>query len=119
MARKRESNQEPLIKSAFHKCGSNRLEEVSETVEKFSTGTIVITQGASTQIPFEEVLCGLFRHIFGDWGDLETIGWEENEFALANGLRLLSRYRTECGLVFWIITEHDRSVTTILLPIEY
>ena len=44
---------------------------------------------------------------------------EQNERAVGHGGRLMSRYSTRSGTVFWIITEHDRSVTTILLPMEY
>jgi hypothetical protein len=55
----------------------------------------------------------------GDWGELSDHDQEANEVALQHGLRLLSRYVASAGKVFWIITEHDRSATTILLPEEY
>ena len=50
---------------------------------------------------------------------LKRFDWEQNDLALDHGGRLLSSYSTRSGTVFWIITEHDRSVTTILLPAEY
>ena len=60
----------------------------------------------------------LARHAAGDWGDLCAFDRRQNEVALCEGLRILSSYETPKGKV-WIITEADRSVTTILLPEEY
>jgi len=45
--------------------------------------------------------------------------WKQNDYALKHGLRLLSSYRSESGTKFWIITEADRSATTVLLPEDY
>ena len=61
----------------------------------------------------------LVRHMNGDWGELDEFDREQNERAVGHGGRLMSRYSTRSGTVFWIITEHDRSYTTILLPMEY
>ena len=61
----------------------------------------------------------LERHFVGDWGDLTEQDWRENEYAVDRDLRLFSAYQTEDGTRFWIITEADRSVTTLLLPSEY
>ncbi len=61
----------------------------------------------------------LARHLRGDWGELDAEDWERNEQALARNERLLFRYTTHCGIVHWVITEADRSATTILLPEEY
>ena len=60
----------------------------------------------------------LARHATGDWGDLCAFDRRQNEIALREGLRVLSSYDVPAGRV-WIITEADRSVTTILLPEEY
>ena len=60
----------------------------------------------------------LARHAAGDWGDLCAFDHRQNEIALREGLRVLSSYDVPAGRV-WIITEADRSVTTILLPEEY
>ncbi len=60
----------------------------------------------------------LARHATGDWGDLCAFDRRQNEIALRDGHRVLSSYETAAGRV-WIITEADRSVTTILLPEEY
>src|SRR5215213_10236719 len=58
------------------------------------------------------------RHAAGDWGDLCPFDRRQNEIALREGLRIFSSYETPAGCC-WIITEADRSVTTILLPEEY
>jgi hypothetical protein len=60
----------------------------------------------------------LARHATGDWGDLCAFDRRQNEIALRNGHRVLSSYEVPAGRV-WIITEADRSVTTMLLPEEY
>jgi hypothetical protein len=85
----------------------------------FPTGRVVRTQGVIAEVPEDEALKGLLRHISGDWGDLDEQDWKVNDTARTCGFRLLSRYVSPSGTAFWIITEHDRSVTTILLPEEY
>jgi hypothetical protein len=60
----------------------------------------------------------LARHAAGDWGDLCAFDRRQNEIALRDGYRVLSSYEVPAGRI-WIITEADRSVTTILLPEEY
>jgi hypothetical protein len=61
----------------------------------------------------------LLRHISGDWGEVDEHDRRENEYALVHGLRLLSAYRLNDQTKIWIITEADRSATTLLLPSEY
>ena len=61
----------------------------------------------------------LVRHIAGDWGDVDEDDRRENELSLQHGFRLLSAYTLNSGTKIWIITEADRSVTTVLLPEEY
>jgi hypothetical protein len=60
----------------------------------------------------------LARHAAGDWGELCAFDRRQNEIALRDGNRVLSSYNVPVGRI-WIITEADRSVTTILLPEEY
>ena len=86
---------------------------------KFPAGEIVITRGARSKLSALDAIAGLVRHLTGDWGDLGKSDWKQNEAALEHGFRLFSRYVTPGGKTFWIITEYDRSVTTILLPEEY
>jgi hypothetical protein len=83
---------------------------------KFPTGRIVITPGAMAELPRDEVTKALLRHVSGDWGKLDEHDRRENQTALEHGFRLFSSYVTPDGTKFYVITEHDRSVTTILLP---
>lgn len=59
------------------------------------------------------------RHMKGDWGDVGKADAHENEISLKKGWRLLSSYVSEGFPKIWIITEADRSVTTVLFPEEY
>ncbi len=86
---------------------------------KFKPGQIVATQGAVAKLKQGEITKGLSRHLRGDWGEVDEEDREANEFALLDGDRLLSVYTTPNGVCFWIITEADRSATTVLLPEEY
>ncbi|WP_218025598.1 hypothetical protein [Capsulimonas corticalis] len=61
----------------------------------------------------------LERHRRCDWGEADAENWAANDSAARKGLRLLSSYRLAGGAALWIITEADRSVTTLLLPSEY
>ena len=90
-------------------------------VPKFPLGNVVATAGAIEAIIEADQTPGEFlnRHLSGDWGELNQEDLDENESSLKNGNRLLSAYRTNKGAKLWIITEHDRSATTILLPSEY
>lgn len=85
----------------------------------FQLGRIVITPGALCSIPPGEVLLGLRRHAAKDWGNLGAEDVKANDEALVVGARVLSAYSTQDGTKFWIITEADRSCTTVLLPEEY
>jgi hypothetical protein len=83
-------------------------------------GKVVATPGALKLL--EEAGGGPFdlltRHATGDWGELCAFDRRQNQIALRDGYRVLSSYEVPAGKV-WIITEADRSVTTILLPEEY
>ena len=85
----------------------------------FSLGQIVITPAARDQLNPEDVTLGLARHARGDWGDCGEADAQENDLSLKEGFRLLSVYHDRNQAKFWIITEADRSVTTILLPSDY
>ena len=88
---------------------------------KFGLGRLLITPSAheaieeSNDLPLDF----LNQHTRGDWGEVCQEDAEENALALREGFRLLSAYRTSLGVRLWIITEADRSATTILLPEEY
>jgi len=78
----------------------------------------VTTQGVNDLFGLFEITALLARHNSGDWGNLSEEDRAFNESALISGEKILSAYSTLKGKV-WIITEHDRSVTTVLLPNEY
>jgi hypothetical protein len=94
-----------------------------QQIEKplFLLGQVVATPGAlaalekTGQAPHEF----LRRHVSGDWGTLPEEDIAENERALKHGYRLFSGYNLADDTRMWIITEWDRSVTTLLLPLEY
>ena len=86
---------------------------------KFRAGHIVATPTALEVLTHEDILCGMQRHLAGDWGDVDSHDHAANERALIEGTRLLSAYQSAQGVKFWIITEADRSATTILLPEDY
>ena len=87
----------------------------------FDLGQLVATPGAlaalekSGQSPMDF----LSRHVMGDWGEVSEDDRKENQFSLEKGFRLLSSYQTNAREWVWVITEADRSHTTILLPDEY
>ena len=86
---------------------------------KFPLGQTVITRGGAEALTNDDVRGALRRHHCGDWGDLDDEDKGTNEQALQNGARLLSASQAGDGTKFWIITEADRSATTVLLPEEY
>lgn len=88
-------------------------------IAKFRLGRIVSTPSALERLTQEDILLGIQRHQAGDWGEVSKDDRMENELSLEIGFRLFSVYQAANGTKFWIITEHDRSVTTILLPGDY
>ena len=85
----------------------------------FPLGRVVATQGViALDLPLDTILALLRRHQTGDWGDLDPQDVRENELSLREGFRLMSVYSVN-ETRLWIITEADRSSTTILLPSEY
>ncbi len=89
------------------------------TTAKFSLGKVVATPNAIAAIPQDKIISALQRHQSGDWGTVCPEDRRANDDALVEGSRILSVYFVPRGLKFWIITEADRSVTTILLPEDY
>jgi hypothetical protein len=84
-------------------------------------GQIVATPGALAALRKAGQRPGEFltRHVNREWCDLSDEDRTENDYSLDHGFRLLSSYRTNAGDKLWIITESDRSVTTLLLPEEF
>jgi hypothetical protein len=87
----------------------------------FALGQLCATPGAlaalersgETPLPF------LSRHATGDWGNVDDHDRQVNEVAVRDGNAILSSYKTRLDEVIWIITEADRSISTVLLPSEY
>lgn len=88
---------------------------------RFPLGQIAATPGALEAMTNSGQRPDFFlaRHQTGDWGEVDTEDWQANDQALIHGDRLLSAYRTLRGVKLWIITEANRSATTIILPEEY
>jgi len=89
---------------------------------RFSLGRVVMTVGVNALIRQGQLnpIVYLHRHLAGDWGDLSESDKRQNNAAVRSGQdRILSAYQVASGLQLWIITEGDRSVTTLLLPDEY
>ena len=97
------------------------MQQHQEGQPRFSLGQVVATPGAlealreAGQLPFGL----LYRHQTGDWGELCEEDKAENELSVKEGFRILSAYTLTTGVKIWLITEYDRSVTTLLLPSEY
>jgi len=97
---------------------SSKVKTVSKE-PRFSLGILLITMPALKAIPDEDVRAALARHMSGDWGEMDAEDCAANEMALKHGTRIFSAYRSAKGVKFWVITEADRSQTTVLLPEDY
>lgn len=85
----------------------------------FPLGQTVITPNAQATIHADDIQVAVARHAIGDWGECFPSDARDNDEALEKGWQIHSVYRDREGQSFWIITEADRSVTTILLPEDY
>lgn len=98
-----------------------KLETINEKAILFPSGQVYMTVGAresleeSEEQPFEF----LSRHQTGDYGMIGKEDWKENDLSVREGFRILSAYKTAKDVKIWVITEADRSATTILLLSEY
>ena len=95
------------------------LSIVSFVSPKFLLGKLTATPNALEHLTENDILEALRRHLAGDWGEVDREDKATNDAALLQGTRLLSVYSSSSGTKFWIITEGDRSATTILLPEDY
>ena len=88
---------------------------------RFNLGQVVATPGALKALDAAQVLPAqlLTRHQSGDWGEVPAEDASENELSVKQGFRILSAYSLPTEVKIWIITEADRSATTLLLPSEY
>ncbi|MCB0171324.1 MAG: hypothetical protein KDJ52_17165 [Anaerolineae bacterium] len=99
----------------------SETEPKSQPESLFPLGQLVATPGAMQALEAAEqsFIDFVARHVTGDWSELDEHDQAENRFNVKNGMRILSAYTLETGVKIWLITEADRSVTTILLPQEY
>lgn len=86
---------------------------------KFQLGQLFATPNALSQVTHEDIQVALELHIRCDWGEVCKDDWKANDQALIDDTRLLSVYTSANGAKFWIITEADRSLTTVLMPEDY
>lgn len=89
-------------------------------IRLFEAGQVVATPGALSLFSVSHINPQelLSRHLSGDWGEISEDDAAENRLSLEHGFRILSSYQIGAERV-WIITEADRSVTTLLMPSEY
>lgn len=87
--------------------------------QRFELGQVLITPGAYEELNLRDAANGLLRHSTGDFGEVSEEDKALNEEAIETGERILSAYYDRDGVKYWIITEWDRSATTVLLPSEY
>jgi hypothetical protein len=88
---------------------------------RFQAGQLLMTAGIKDLVVKEKLnlIPYVVRHLNGDWGDIPAEDARANQAALRDGDRLLSAYQVTSEARVWIITESDRSATTVLLPEEY
>ena len=82
-------------------------------------GRTVATPAALAAVSPLDIAAALRRHASGDWGEVDPDDRAANDAAVRSGERLLSVYRSATGTTFWVLTEADRSATTVLLPDDY
>lgn len=92
---------------------------MSITQPLFPLGRIVATSHLLAVVSNHDIQIGLNRHMIGDWGELDQGDREANDRAVLEASRILSAYDSSEKVRFWIITEWDRSSTTVLLPEDY
>jgi len=88
---------------------------------RFELGKTVVTPGIIQTVPFTTVLKAITLHAGGNWGIIGDEDATSNERAIEEGTRIFSAYASPPSPdgKIWVITEADRSVTTVLLPSEY
>ncbi|MFQ6065820.1 MAG: hypothetical protein ACE5K3_00900 [bacterium] len=105
------------------KWGYPRRKRGGNKLSKFKLGQLLMTRGVNDLVAENEefakfAMQSVERHAAGDWGDLSEEDKKENELSIDKNLRLLSAHKKNDWKI-WIITEADRSATTILFPDEY
>jgi hypothetical protein len=92
---------------------------VPKPIPRFVPGKLLVTEGALNALENQDILTGITRHVRGDWGNMDARDRMVNERALIVGRQLLSIFNSEKGREFYVITEADRSSTTVMMPEEW
>ncbi len=108
-----------LTPQGFMSLSDHEEEKPVKSDLPLTLGRTVITANAKNILSDLDIETALSRHQSGDWGELCEEDREVNEDALQNGFRVLSVYKSKKGDKFWVITEADRSCTTVLMPEDY
>ena len=82
-------------------------------------GAFFVTRKAAQRLHKKDAMDCLERHMIGDYGDVDDLDWKTNDLAWKYGFPVVSSYVDRKKNRFLIMTEADRSATTILLPEEY
>jgi hypothetical protein len=85
----------------------------------FSVGEIVVTPGVAGKLDFAEIESAVQRHASGDWGEIDEEDRQLNNRRVERGGPIASIYKSSKGVKYYVLTEADRSTTTVLLPEEY
>ena len=86
---------------------------------KFALGEIHLTPGAAAKLLPQDIDEAVRRHGRGDWGEVDADGKQDNDTRVERGGTIASIYTSSTGIQFYVLTEADRSLTTVLLPEEY
>lgn len=92
------------------------MEENIVKTPKFPLGRISVTKRARERLTSKELTRAVSRHASGNWGEVDVLQSIANDKGIATGECLISQYSGNSRVHFWVITEADRSATTILLP---
>ncbi|CAJ4468569.1 type I restriction-modification system methyltransferase subunit [Burkholderia pseudomallei] len=108
------------MNNGTHEPGTATCRSQETPLPLFRLGQIVATRGVLQHLEHHGIQADpyLRRHVRGDWGDVPPEDALSNERAVEHGARILSSYEVASQRV-WVITEADRSVTTLLFPSEY
>lgn len=88
-------------------------------INKLELGKVLTTEGVTKYLDRDDIVAALSRHERFDWGEMSPQDKLSNEADLVSGGQVMSKYTSEKGIPFYVITEGNRSVTTVLLPHEY
>lgn len=95
------------------------MSRIPITLMMMQLGSHFVSRKAAGRLNSKDAMDSLDRHMIGDYGDVDEFDWKTNDLAWEHGFPVVSSYVDRKKTRFLIITEADRSATTILLPEEY